>query len=97
MIKSFCPLNQIIYISHYEETADLPINIFVIEKDTDDWISITPLLKNPALYEILSNITIDNQELNKDFSQKVKQKFSLERIIRRRLNKEYIHSKIYRK
>lgn len=96
LIKSFCPLNQIIYISHYKEMESLPINIFIIEKDQDDWISRIPLLKNPTLYKILNNITIENQESNKEYSKKTPQRFSIERFLRKFFKKEYLHSKIYK-
>ncbi len=95
-IKSFCPSNRIIYISHDKDLSDLPIDIYIVEKDIGDWITRTPLLKNTVLSNMLQNTFIDKKETNKTFSQKPHKKFSLERTIRRFFKKEYVHSKIYK-
>ncbi len=95
-IKSFCPLNHIIYISHYKELSDLPIDIYIVEKDTGDWITRTPLLKNTVLENKLRNVFFEKKESNKMFSQKSHKEFSLERTIRRLFKKDYVHSKVYK-
>ena len=96
-IKSFCPLNNIIYISHYKELSDLPIDIYIVDKDPEDWITRTPLFKNTVLGNELQHTFFEKKETNKVFSQKTNNEFSLERTIRRFLKKEYVHSKIYKR
>lgn len=96
LIKSFCSSNKIIYISHIEAMRNLPIEVYITEKDTDDWITRTPLTKNDILGNALKNMDFKNREANKEYSNKRKNKFSLERVIRRCLKKEYIHSRIHK-
>lgn len=96
IIKSFCPQNRIIYISHHEDLLNLPIDIYITEKDEGDWITRTPLIKNTTLENNLKNTVFENKESNKQFSQKVRHRFSLERFFRRFFKKDYIHSEIYK-
>lgn len=94
ILKSFCSLNRIVYISHYEELTELPIDVYIVDKDTEDWITRSPLLKNPVLENKLKNIPLDQKESNKMFSKKTHNTISLERTLRRFFKKEYVHSQI---
>ena len=96
LIKSFCPENSIVYLTHYEELLSLPYEVYLIEKDKDDWITRTPLLKNTVLHEKLQNTYFENKDFNKKFIQKTHKKFSLERALRRFFKKEYTHINVYR-
>lgn len=99
MLKSFCPENRIIYLVHHNVFDNYKFDHYIISKDTDDWITRTPLQKNKDLEKRLLDFYYENREKNLNYKKILFQpkKFSIEKSLRRIFKKEYIHSKEYDK
>lgn len=99
LIKSFCPENKIIYITHSDILSDLPLECYIVEKDENDWITKTPILKSEELTKKLNSMDFKEREKNLTFKASGPHKRStdrsFEKFLRRTFNKPYIHSKTY--